>query len=93
MPAALTDQARLANAITTLAGAVSAMTPPSNPPVRPIVLDPFTERYHFDLSTRSGSAACELLSKPLDDPWDGIVDTFPVFIIALRLHVSKGGTP
>ena len=90
MPAALTNQVRLANAITALAGAVSTMTPPSNPPVRPIVLDPFTGGYLFDLSTRSGSAAYELLSKPLDDPWDSTVDTFPVFIIALRLRASKG---
>ena len=90
MPAALTDQARLVNVITAFAGAVSAMTPPSNPHVRPIVLDPFTGGLHFDLSTQSGSAAYKLLSKPLDDPWNGTVDTLPTFIVAPRLRASKG---
>ena len=62
------DRACLAAVITTLTGAVSNMTPASAFPVQPIVLDPFTGENPFDLSTRSGSVAYELLSKSLDDP-------------------------
>ena len=84
------DQQRLVTAITTLAGAVSAMNLAPTLPVRPIVLDPFTGGHPFDLSTRSRSTAYDFFSKPLDEPWDGTVDTFPAFIIALRLRASKG---
>ena len=85
-----TDQACLATAIIALAGAVSNIRPVFVLSARTIVLDTFTSRHPFDLSTRSGSVACELLSKPFDDQWDGTVNIFPAFIITLRLRTGKG---
>ena len=79
----MTDQAALAAALTSLANAVYSLTPNQT---RTVALDPFTGGNPFKLSTRSGSATYKLLSKPLDESWDGMVDTFPAFIISLSLR-------
>ena len=92
----MTDQVVLAATLTSLANGVNSLTLNQT---NIVVLDPFTGGNPFDLSTRSVSAAYKLLSKPLDEPWNSTVETFPAFIIALRLRAGKGkwnamrGTP
>ena len=84
----MTDQAALATALTSLANAVNNIGAPGQ--VRSVFLDPFTGGHPSSLSTRSGSAAYELLSKPLDKLWDSAVGTLPAFIVVLRLRTGKG---
>jgi hypothetical protein len=82
----------LANAIATLntnnaANAANAAAAP--PPVRQPLLDPFDSNDPFDLSSRAGSVAFAAASAPLDESWDGSVETFPSFIVTLRIRASE----
>jgi hypothetical protein len=89
LAAALTT---LANAIATLntnnaANAANAAAAP--PPVHQPLLDPFDSNDPFDLSSRAGSVAFAAASAPLDESWDGSVETFPSFIVTLRIRASE----
>jgi hypothetical protein len=93
----MADNAILATALTALAdvtanlnnaNVAAANTPPPPPAVHAIVLDLFSSNAPFDLSTRTGSSAFTTASAALDNPWDGTVENFPVFIISL--HIRSG---
>ena len=84
-----TDKTALITSIQVLATVMQNIQQTQAPLARSIFLDPFTGSYPFELSTRSGSAAYTLLSKPLNEQWDGTVDNFLAFIIFLRLCAGK----
>ena len=70
----------LTNAIQALAAAVTAMpAPPAAPAAHVPVVDLFESNQPFDLSTCSGNDAFNKISNPLDEIWDGTVETFPLF--------------
>ena len=79
----------LARALAQLATALNNFNPAAMPaapaaPAAPL-LNPFSSNQPFDLSTRSGLQAFTQASAALDDLWDGTVDKFPSFVIALRV--------
>jgi len=53
------------------------------------LLDPFASPNAFDLSSRAGSSAFHTASAPLSNTWDGDVDSFPPFVIALKLRARE----
>ena len=65
------------------------------PPVAPVapvhnpVFDIFDATTAFDLSSRAGSAAFAQASAPLQDKWNGTIDTFPSFMMSLRVRSQK----
>lgn len=54
------------------------------------LLDMFSCGTSFNLSTRSGAAAYNTLSKPTKEAWDGPVSTFPKFVVGLKLRALEG---
>lgn len=91
----MADQA-LADAITALTAALANLQHPQ-PPAPPnapqqnvaALLDPFDSDQPFDLTSRSGSQAFTTASAPLDETWDGTIQTFPSFLISLRVRASE----
>jgi hypothetical protein len=80
---------QLAAALNAIAVALANLNQPApHVPAAP-VLDPFSSAGPFDLASRAGSTAFASACAPLDDPWDGTVETFPSFIIALRIRSSE----
>ena len=53
------------------------------------VHDPFATNDLFDLDTRSGSNVYITISSPLDELWDGTVDSFPSFLVAIRIRAKQ----
>jgi hypothetical protein len=95
--ATMADAAVLAAALTALANAVATLNTnnaanavaAAAPTVRHSLLDPFDSNDLFDLCSRAGSVAFAAASAPLDESWDGSVDTFPSFIVTLRFTLLK----
>ena len=86
----MTTNETLAQALQALATAIQRLQPQPAAVTHPVILDPFSSNNAFDLGTRSGSAAYEKISSPLDVLWDGAVETFPSFVVALRIRARKG---
>lgn len=86
----MTDSSAFANAIAALSAAIAAIVPSPRPIDHAPILDPFESNDSFDLSSCTGFMAYRTVSSPLDDIWDGSVGTFHSFVVALRLHTSKG---
>ena len=81
-----TSNTAIANALQALASAVAAL----RPAVQPIkVHDPFATNDPFDLDIRSGSSAYNTISSPLDQLWDGAVESFPVLLVAVRTRAKQ----
>jgi hypothetical protein len=96
----MADAAVLAAALTALAKAVATLNTNNAanaanaaaatlPTVRQPLLDPFDSNDPFDFSSRAGSVAFAAASAPLDKSWDGRVETFPSFIVTLRIRASE----
>jgi hypothetical protein len=90
----MADNAAIAAALANLAAAINNMNnnaAPQQPPRAPhvVILDPFESDEPFDLSARVGSTAFANACAALDDPWNGNVDTFPAFIISLRIRSGE----
>ena len=85
------DAAALATALQNLATAINNMNP-AQAQVRAAttpVLDPFTSNDPFDLASRAGSTAFTTACSKLDETWDGTAETFPAFVIALRVRAVE----
>ena len=82
-----TSNNAIAAALQALATAVAALRPAVAPAK---VHDPFATNDPFDLDTRSGSSAYSTISSPLDQLWDGAVESFPSFLVALRIRAKQG---
>ena len=83
----MADQLALTQAITALTNAIAFLQPPPQPAA---VYDPFASDVPFNLSTRLGSQAYSDISSPLDEVWDGSVNTFPSFMVALTIRAKEG---
>jgi hypothetical protein len=90
-PAPPVDNQALANALQAIANALANLGPPAAPaaPAHQPVLDPYSSTAPFDLSSRAGSTAFSAACAALDDTWDGTIETFPSFIIGLRIRASE----
>jgi hypothetical protein len=98
-PAPPVDNQALANALQSIANALANLGPPAAPaapahqpvldPAHQPVLDPYSLTAPFDLSSRAGSAAFSAACAAIDDTWDGTIETFPSFIIGLRIRASE----
>lgn len=84
--ALLTAINALTTFLTTNAGAAAG--PPAQVPHIPL-LDPFASPNAFDISSRAGSTAFHTASSALLNPWNGEVDSFPPFVIALKLRARE----
>jgi hypothetical protein len=89
----MADQA-VADALTALAGAIATMNAnnlANNAARLPhvAITDFFDNVSPFDLSTRAGSTAFQQACTALDEPWDGPVDAFPAFIIAVKMRSTE----
>ena len=82
-----TSNTAIAAALQALATAVAALRPAVAPTK---VHDPFATNDPFDLDTRSGSSAYSTISSPLDQLWDGAVESFPSFLVAVRIRAKQG---
>ena len=82
----MTEHTALAAAITALSTAIANLQPRADPPP---VFDPFAEDKPFNLSTRQGAQSYSEASSPLDEIWDGCVNTFPSFIINLQIRANE----
>ena len=82
----MVDHVALTQAITALTNAISFLQPPPEPAA---VYDTFAPDVPFNLSTRLGSQAYSDISSPLDEVWDGSVNTFPSFIVALTIRAKE----
>ena len=84
----MTSNAALARAITELSNAIALLRPPPTPAA---IYDPFQADRPFNLTTRLGQQAYAEACAPLDDncKWDGSVETFPSFVVALKLRASE----
>jgi hypothetical protein len=89
----MANNAAIAAALANLAAAIKDMNNNAEPqqPRAPhvVILDPFESNEPFDLSARVGSTAFANACAALDDPWNGNVDTFPAFIISLRIRLGE----
>lgn len=97
----MADNAALANAMTLLANAINTFAAAAAAgggagggagaaPVHVAVTDLYNNNDPFDLSTRTGANAFNDISKPLAEKWDGTVENFPMFVIALQERARKG---
>jgi hypothetical protein len=92
LPAPPVDNQALANALQAIANALANLAGPQAAPAAPAhqpVLDPYSSTAPFDLSSRAGSTAFSAACAALDDTWDGTIETFPSFIIGLRIRASE----
>ena len=89
-PNAAIDAAALAAALQNLAAAINNMNPapPPRAAAQP-VLDPFIANDPFDLASRAGAAAFTTACSKLEDTWDGTAETFPAFVIALKIRSNE----
>ena len=93
----MADQARIADALQAILQVLQVLqnqvppAPPAPPPphVHVAVHELFDATTPFDLSTRSGSSAYAKASSPLTEKWDGSIDKFPNFIVALMSRASE----
>ena len=85
--AAATNAAALTATITTLTNAIALIKAPVPSPQ---VFDPFQADVPYNLASRLGSQAYADVSALLDDTWDGTVNTFPLFVVALNLRAEEG---
>ena len=88
----------LTQALTNFTTAIAALAPPAGgggaPPPPAAAHVPIHDLYlspnAFDLSTRAGLDALKEISKPLDCIWDGTGQTFPAFLVAIKLRANEG---
>jgi hypothetical protein len=80
--------AALATALQALATAMQGFNQQPHYVAQPI-LDPFQSAQPFDLASRAGSIAYTTACSALDEPWDGTPDTFPTFIISLKIRAAE----
>ena len=85
--AAETNMLAMTAAITALTNMIATIRAPARPPP---VHDPVQSDVPFDLSTRAASQAYTELCSPLDDEWNGHVETFPSFIVSLQERAAEG---
>ena len=83
----MTDNTAIAAALQALATAVAALRTAVAPKK---CHDPFATNDPFDLNARSGSNAYNTISSPLDQLWDGAVESFPSFLVAVRVRAKQG---
>lgn len=69
------------------ANMITTIRAPARPHPDP---DPVQGDVQFDLSTRAASHAYTEICSPLKDEWDGHVETFPSFILALQMRATEG---
>ena len=81
----MTDNTAIAAALQALATAVAALRTAVAPKK---CHDPFATNDPFDLNARSGSNAYNTISSPLDQLWDGVVESFPSFLVAVRVRAK-----
>jgi len=81
--AAATNAAALTATIMALTNAIVLIR---TPVPAPQVLDPFQADFPYNLASRLGSQAYANVWAPLDDIWDGTVNKFPSFVVALSLR-------
>ena len=86
----MTTNETLAQALQVLAIAIQRLQPYPAVVNHLVILDPFSFNNAFDLGTRSGLTAYEKITSPLDVLWDGAVETFPSFVVSLRIRERKG---
>ena len=53
------------------------------------LLDPVFQPLPFNLSSRTGDAAYTKACAKIDDTWDGTVQKFPAFVIALQIRAGE----
>lgn len=88
-------QAALAAAMQNIAVALQAIqnlhqpAPPVHPAAAPPLLDIFAAAQPFDRATRAGASAYDKACAPLDVLWDGTIESFPSFMIALRIRADE----
>jgi len=82
-----TSNTAIASALQDLATAVAALRPVVAPTK---VQDPFATKDPFDLDTQSGSNAYSTISSPIGQLWDGTVESFPSFLVAIRICAKQG---
>lgn len=70
------------------AGAAGGGAPIINPIINPH-LDPIFQPTAFDLSSRAGSTAYLRACEKLDETWNGAVEKFPAFVLALRIRADE----
>ena len=80
----------LTAAITALTNAITGFAAPAAPATRTPIHNIFASNDAFDVSTKAGMEALSIVSKPLDQKWDGSTSTFPEFLVNLRLRAIKG---
>ena len=86
MADAAANAAALTAAITALTNAIALIRAPAPAPQ---VFDPFQADVPYNLASRLGSQAYADVSAPLDDIWDGTVNSFPSFVVALSLRAEE----
>jgi len=83
----MTDNTAIAAALQALAAAVAALQPVATSRK---IYNPFESNDPVDLSTRSRSSAYDKISSPLDNVWSSDVDTFPSFVVSLKIRAKEG---
>jgi hypothetical protein len=89
----MADQA-IADALAALAGAIATMNANNiannvAPPPHVAITIFFDNVSPFDLSSRAGSTAFQQAYTALDEPWDGTVNSFPAFILAVKMQSTE----
>jgi hypothetical protein len=69
--------------------AAAANVPAPQAAVCTVILDLFASNKPFDFLARTGSTAFATACATLEDPWNGTVETFPSFIISLRIRSGE----
>ena len=82
-----TSNTAIASALQDLATAVVALRPAVSPTK---VHDPSSTNNPFNLDTRYESNAYSTISSSLDQLWDGAVESFLSFLVAIRIRAKQG---
>jgi hypothetical protein len=89
LAAALTALTTVLTNIQADQAAAAAAAVAAVPTVHVPTFDPFEAATAFDLSSRAGSLAYTTACSPLELKWDGTINKFPSFLIALRVRASE----
>ena len=82
-----TGNTSIAAALQILAAVVAALRPPISPAK---VKNDFATKSPFNLDTHFRASAYTTVSSPLNERWNGEVNTFPSFLVALRVCSKQG---
>jgi len=82
-----TSNTSIAATIQALASAVATLRPAVGPTK---AHNFFATNNPFNLDTQSGSNAYSTISSPFDQLWDGTGESFPSFLVAIRIHTKQG---